>query len=343
MTILMEALEVTGVLSAPDLTQLTTGSVEGAGAFDVLMRTTKAHLQEEYDAGRITQDEYSAVYLGALSAVLQQSVQYLMNHQAEEKTIAEIGLIRQKTATELAQTDDTLIDGLGFNGTTAIEGLVNVQKEIAAQDVLVKEQQVLSAEAEVYLTKQKVVTELANTDDDLSGLPPSYAFNNTQLEVEGIAKAQKNKLAAESELTRQKVVTEVAGVNDILPAITYAQHNTTTVQGLVATQKAKTNQEIALLNQKAVSELAQTHDSIPAGEGLQVAGYTVSGVIGKQKLLFQKQTDGFDRDAEQKLSKIMVDSLIAGIAADNGTTVTGTNLDNISIGTVIANAMAGIT
>ena len=55
-----------------------------------------------------------------------------------------------------------------------------------------------------------------------------------------------------------------------------------------------------LLNQKRETELAQVIDTVSTG--------TVAGIIGKQKNLFQKQTDGFDRDAEQKLSKILVDT-----------------------------------
>jgi hypothetical protein len=104
----------TGLLSTP-LEKLTTVSLEGAGAFDVLMRATKLHLTEEYDAGRITGNEYATVYLGAVSAVLQTSIQFLLNEQQAHQIVAEVGLIRQKTVTELAETDDNLPIGLGFN------------------------------------------------------------------------------------------------------------------------------------------------------------------------------------------------------------------------------------
>lgn len=101
-------------LSTP-LEQLTTVSLTGSGAFDVLMRATKQHLKEEYDAQRITGQEYSTVYLGALSAVLQTATQFLLNEQQVQKINAEIGLVRQQTVTELSNTDDTLPMGLGFN------------------------------------------------------------------------------------------------------------------------------------------------------------------------------------------------------------------------------------
>jgi hypothetical protein len=340
--ITVEGAIVTAAVSAADLSELTTKSLTGTGAFDVLMETTRLHLVREYEDDRITKDEYATVYLGAMQSVLQSSVQFLANHRNNEKILAEIGLIRQKTVTELAQTDDTLpADALGFNGSTAIEGLVKLQKDAVEQDILVKAQQVLNAIEEVALTQQKVVTELAQTDDDLSGLPADYGYNNTHLAVEGVVGYQALKSKAELEHIQQKTVTEIANVSDALPN-GYAQTTNTVLQGLAAAQKLKTEAEVDLLAQKSVSELAQTYDTIPSGVGLETGGYAVSGVIGKQKLLFAKQTDGFDRDAEQKLAKIMVDSWIAQIAADPGTVVTSSGLHNANIGSVIALAQDGI-
>jgi hypothetical protein len=338
----MDALQVVGTLSAPDLSQLTTSSLTGTGAFDKLMAATKLHLQEEFDADRISKDEYSSVYLGAMQAVLAQSVQFLLNHATTEKIVAEIGLLRQKTATELAQTDDTLQDGLGFNGDTTIQGLVALQMAHLTQQTLTETEQTGNLAWTKVLTGQKIITELAQTDDDISSAS-AYGVNNSYAAgVEGMVAAQINQSVAEKELTQQKTMTELAATSDALPT-DYGQGTNATLEGLMKIQKDKGLAEIQLLDQKSVSELAQTHDTVPAASGsLQTASYSVSGVIGKQKLLFTAQTDGFARDAEQKLSKIMVDSLIAGIAADNGTVVTGTNLDNTNIGLVISNAMQGI-
>ena len=111
------------ILEAP-IKKLTTERLDGSGVFDVLMRATKVHLAEEYDNSRITGNEYATVYLGALTAVLQTSIQYMLQEHQIRKLHAEIGLVRQQTITELAQTDDNLPQGLGFNfipkGTVAI-------------------------------------------------------------------------------------------------------------------------------------------------------------------------------------------------------------------------------
>ena len=83
------SLDATASLKVPDVKRLTTQSIDGVGVFDVLMKTTKLHLKEEYEAGRITGQEYATVYIEAMNNVMQQSVQFLLNTQQEEK-------IRQK-------------------------------------------------------------------------------------------------------------------------------------------------------------------------------------------------------------------------------------------------------
>jgi hypothetical protein len=100
---------------ATPLKSLTSETIDGTGAFDVLMRSTKLHLQAEYEAGRITGADYATVYLGALTAVLQTSIQFLLNEQQVHRLAAEIGLIRQQTVTELTNTEDNIPVGLGFN------------------------------------------------------------------------------------------------------------------------------------------------------------------------------------------------------------------------------------
>lgn len=102
------------------LASLTTEAIDGKGAFDALMRATKLHLLEEFNAQRITGNEYATVYLGALSAVLQVSIQFLLNEQQAHAIAAEVGLTRQKTVTELANTDDSIPVGLGFNHIVSV-------------------------------------------------------------------------------------------------------------------------------------------------------------------------------------------------------------------------------
>lgn len=104
----------------------------------------------------------------------------------------------------------------------------------------------------------------------------------------------------------------------------------------------KTIAENRLLNQKAVTELAQTSNFIPIGTGLNVET-VVAGIIEKQKGLFQKQTDGFDRDAEQKLAKIMVDTWSVRQSTDGTADSAIAGLNEAEIRTVLNKVRSGVS
>lgn len=61
------------------IADLTTGEVGGSGAFDALMRGFKAHLQVEFDKGRITGAEYTKAYIALTESAMAQGVQFLIN------------------------------------------------------------------------------------------------------------------------------------------------------------------------------------------------------------------------------------------------------------------------
>ena len=297
----LSAIDITQPLPAPNIEELTTGSVDGTGVFDVLMQSTKAHLMEEYEAGRISGAEYTTVYLGALSAVLQQSVAYLLSHQQKEKVIAEIGLIRQQTVTELTQTDDTIPVGLGFNGSTAVEGLVKSKKDLEAKQIEI-------ADTQAALTGQQIITELAKTDDTISSEAMAYALNGTSA-IEGITASQKAQIVAEVALTNQKTITELAQTDDI-----------TCSTGIIGSQKKKIDAETDLTIQKTVTELVQTDNDIPTDLGFN-NGVTIEGLIKtqidlstqkiasevKQTELINKQIEVADTDVQFTSQKIITE------------------------------------
>lgn len=77
------------------LADLTTTTLEGTGVFDVLMRANKAHLESEFNKGRIKGTEYATVYLGSLEAVLRASLEFLLQR---DKVNQEVKLLEQQTA-----------------------------------------------------------------------------------------------------------------------------------------------------------------------------------------------------------------------------------------------------
>lgn len=197
---------------------LTSGTADGTGVFDILMKANKAHLEQEYAKNRITGADYAKAYLSMVQATMQGAISFLTER-----------------------------DQIAFKAELL--------------------------EAQIATEKQQ----------------------------EKVLIAQECKLRAEYDLT--------------LATIT------------------KTGKETDLLNQKMLTEKAQTTD----------LGVDDNSVIGKQKKLYQAQTDGFARDAEQKAAKIMIDTWNARRMTDDGTVADGVNhLQDSDIGRAVIKLFAGI-
>lgn len=204
---------------------LTTKAVGGNGVFDVLMSAAAAHLEAEFAKNRIKGTEYSEVYLGAMTQVLQTATQFLLTKQKAD-----------------------------------------LEAQLLVKQIALVEQQRVNA-----------VTE------------------NTVLV------AQECKLRAEYDLTMANIL--------------------------------KANQETALLAQKTASERAQ----------ILALGVDDDSVLGRQKSLYQAQTDGFKRDAEQKAAKVMIDTWNVRRTTDEGTVADGTNmLNDAAVGRAVTKLLSGV-
>ena len=97
--------------------------------------------------------------------------------------------------------------------------------------------------------------------------------------------------------------------------------------------RLKTSAEVALLSQKVQTEKAQTVG----------AGVDADSVIGRQKALYQAQATGFERDAEQKVAKLMIDSWNVRRTTDEGTVADGTNmLYDPAVGRAVNKLLSGV-
>ena len=61
-----------------DVKNITTGTIDGTGTFDVMMQTVFLHLQREYASGRITGDMYAKAYIELMNNTLAQATQYVV-------------------------------------------------------------------------------------------------------------------------------------------------------------------------------------------------------------------------------------------------------------------------
>jgi len=81
---------------------LTTGNVSGSGTFDALMRGFKAHLQGEYEKGRITGADYTKAYIALTESAMSQAVNFLINRDQAfwQATTAQLSALTSRMAFE---------------------------------------------------------------------------------------------------------------------------------------------------------------------------------------------------------------------------------------------------
>ncbi|MPS58873.1 MAG: hypothetical protein E2594_17145 [Pseudomonas sp.] len=228
------------------LSDLTEASLKGNGVFDVLMRASKAHLDEEFTRNRIKGAEYAQVYLGSLTQILQTATQFLLE---KDRSALQAKLIEAQVKLAEQQALNAVIEG---------QNLV-LQSEILKQ-------QALNAEVESRVMEATIC-----------------------------------KLKAEYDL--------------------------------ILEQRLKTTEETGLLAQKKITERAQTVG----------AGVDDDSVVGRQKMLYKAQTDGFQRDAEQKTAKTLIDTWNVRRTTDDATVADGTNmLNDATIGRAVSKLLAGV-
>ena len=118
---------------------LTAGRVDGSGVVDSLMTSIGAHLKKEYEANRITGNEYTKAYTGIVGGALATAVQFLLGKdQAYWQAIL---AQQQARAAEIATVT------------------ARVQLETAKAQLAATRYQSLTAEAEYGLTKIRIANE----------------------------------------------------------------------------------------------------------------------------------------------------------------------------------------
>jgi hypothetical protein len=153
------------------LEDLTTGDKkDGNGAFDVIMRSVKEHIGDEYTQGRIQGTEYSQVYLGALEQTMGLSMQFLL---AKDKTALEQAILQaelQKIALEQQRiwAEKLLIDAQIDKIAVEIElaemnkGKITAEIAVMAQDIELSIQKQAQSAAETTLLGSKNANEIKN-------------------------------------------------------------------------------------------------------------------------------------------------------------------------------------
>lgn len=177
-------------VSLPDLTE---ASLAGNGAFDVLMRATKAHLEAEYANNRIKGAEYASVYLGSLQSVMQTALQFLLQNQ---KVDLEIQLLQKQIELVAQQTE---------NEKVQMQVLQAQKCKLDAEYDLIVGQKSRN-DTEITLLTQKVATERAQTT--ATGVDPDSVVGRQK----GLYLAQANGFARDAEQKAAKIMADTWNV-----------------------------------------------------------------------------------------------------------------------------------
>ena len=104
--VLPELIELPEIITVA-IEDITTGSLDGTGSFDKLMQVAKVHLQEEFTKGRINAGDYTQVYLGTMTQVLDQSMTFALT---KDKTALELQILQLQYQLALLNRDKTLAE-----------------------------------------------------------------------------------------------------------------------------------------------------------------------------------------------------------------------------------------
>lgn len=172
---------VTLLASDIDISDITTGSIDGTGAFDVLMRTVGLHLTNEYAQGRITGDRYAQSYTEAMIATLDQATRFVVS---SAQTSANDALIQAQIDKIYKEIE---VMGVQMDQIEAQTALANKQTELATAQI-----GKVTADTQLVGTQELLVTYQGNTEqakymDTVAGAP-----------VTGVVGKQKEVYAAQA-------------------------------------------------------------------------------------------------------------------------------------------------
>lgn len=413
------ALTVSPTLSVSDITS---GSVNGSGVFDTLMGSVAAHLQDQFDIGRITATEFSAVYLEALKHTLTVSVEvtFQKEKQAYELTILERQiqlqdeelklaklnqdnsrkqnrLIERETIRTDAQTDLIHYD-LRFKFPAERENTLK-QGQILDKEIGIKEyqlanlmpnelargvQQIDVVERTTILQENQSAVQIADTEAttaikeyQLSAVMPVEVANATkqgamlteqtaaitkeiEIKQQQLLITEKEVLVAEAKLAnipKEGVLLDKQADSIDSQLLTAVLQRTTIESDL----ESKVIERESLTADIAIKEKQlEVNDSQIASQEAQTALYVqktlseranvdpsvvmVGSSVNLQNKLLEAQAVAFDKDAQQKVMKLLLDSWAVRYQDDPETAIVGVmnQLHDPNIGNVVRKALNSI-
>jgi hypothetical protein len=184
----------------------TNNVITGTGVFDDLMESVTAHLEAQFQLGRITGTDFATVYLGAMQSALSASVSYTLG---QEKTNADVELISKQGLK--VDADKLLVD--------AQELLTDAQKiKVDADKTLTDNQAATELKKALDIVNTTTNRSAAQTTSENTAIKQRILLEKQALDTvsstslkdaqELLTDAQKLKTDQEKALLLQKTTTE---------------------------------------------------------------------------------------------------------------------------------------
>lgn len=168
---------------------LTERKVDGEGCFDQIMTALKAHLKEEYEAGRITGAEYTKAYIAMMQEALQQAVQFLLGKDNAYYTAlgtqaqalaSNIDAYTAKVKLAIAQSQANLVKAQ-YAGEVIKLGATDKQTDLTIQQTkLVEAQTAVQVQQKELLVEQTEQAHAQVSDTQLDGITPVTGYTGNQ-------------------------------------------------------------------------------------------------------------------------------------------------------------------
>ena len=294
--------------------ELTEASLDGDGVLDTLLRTMRLHLDHEFKNNRITGTAYATVYAQSLTAFLQQAIQYTLS---KSKLALELDGLRAQNQLLITENDKALAEINRITTDTAVA--IKQGHLIDAQTCEVKAR-TNQINAEVGL---RLPAEVENIKKQTSLL----AYELTEIKPQEMALKARQADLAEYELLQIKP----KELELLMKQIAVQEHM---IQYKLPAEVIHINAQTDLYKQKEKTEKAQIDPS----------GVLPNSVIDLQNKMMKAQADGFLRDAEQKATKLLVDTWSIRKNSDpDGNPENSTNkLADANIGLAVQKMLQGI-
>ncbi|UZA02919.1 hypothetical protein [Moraxella bovis] len=253
-----------------NIDELTTGTLNGKGTFDILMKAIEAHLRREYENQRIRGTDYANAYVGLINNALQQVTGYAL-----EK--AKLPLELQLTEAQIQKLGaDTIL-------VTKQGGLVDAQ--------IIKE--MLEAERVHLETEHKLPRELAMLDAQIANI--QFEAQLKEYELKYLKPVQLSIAQRELALKEKQLAIaekEIAIKEEQLALARFE------IEVKAPAEVESLNAQTGLYKQKKITEQAQTDSSV-IGKG---------SVIDMNNQVLAEQAQSYKNDGKIKVLSIMSDT-----------------------------------